>query len=107
MRGLLLFGLLAAAASGGLAHADASRACAPPRGPGDSAVHSDGLHVAGITCGAGRKVALKCSRFSYGRAGACRAIAEWWRCTSTKPHGSTSVERCVAGRKSMRIRWLD
>jgi hypothetical protein len=88
-------------------HASVQRRCVPPRGPGDGAIHSDGLRVAHITCVAGRRVALACVRFSYGRSGICRAAGERWRCTSTKPTGSTSVERCTVGRMSMRIRWLD
>src|SRR5437764_642302 len=78
-----------------------------PRGPGDSAVHSTDLRVTGITCVAGRKVALRCARFSYGRSGACFAAGSWWRCRSTKPPGSQSVERCTSRRRSMSIRWLD
>lgn len=81
--------------------------CAPPRGPGDSAVHSTDLDVQNITCSVGRKVALACTRFTYGHSGICAAVRYRWRCTSTSPPGSESVQRCVAGRKSMSILWLD
>lgn len=102
---ILLAGTLAAFASGGRAHAN--HVCAPPRGPGDSAVHSKDLRVENITCSVGRRVALACVRFTYGQSGRCSAIGYRWRCTSTKPAGSASAQRCVAGRKSMRIIWTD
>ena len=89
------------------AQAAPQRLCVPPLGPGDSVVHSTGLRVTGITCVAGRKVALRCARFTYGRSGACFAAGFWWRCRSTKPPGSQSVERCTSRRRSMSIRWLD
>jgi len=101
----LVFALAALIAAS--APAATGRLCVPPRGPGDSAVHSSGLRVTGITCIAGRKVALRCARFSYGRSGACFAAGYWWRCRSTRPPGSQSVERCASLRRSMRIRWLD
>ena len=50
-----------------------ARACAPPRGPGDNAVHSRNLRVRGISCRVGRKVALACVRFTYGHSGRCSA----------------------------------
>jgi hypothetical protein len=81
--------------------------CALPRGPGDRAAHSTDLDVHNISCSVGRKVALACTRFTYGHSGICAAAGYRWRCTSTSSPGSESVQRCVAGGKSMRIRWLD
>src|ERR1700704_5289068 len=49
------------------------RRCAPPRGPGDHAIHSTDLRVTSITCAVGRKVALACQRFTYGHSGTCSA----------------------------------
>jgi hypothetical protein len=83
------------------------RRCAPPRGPGDTAVHSKNLRVRDISCRAGRRVALACLRFTYGRTGVCAAVGYRWRCTSTNPSGSESAQRCVVGRRLMRIVWLD
>jgi hypothetical protein len=79
----------------------------PPRGPNDTAVHSRDLHVAGVSCTAGRRVALACTRFTYGHSGTCDAVGERWHCTSTKPGGSESAQRCTAGRKRVGILWLD
>jgi len=83
------------------------RRCAPPRGPGDSAVHSKSLHVRNISCRAGRTVALTCRRFTYGHSGVCAAVGYRWRCTSTNLRGSESAQRCVGGRRLMSILWLD
>jgi len=107
MRIALPLAFALAVLAGASAQAAPQRLCVPPRGPGDSAVHSTDLRVTGITCVAGRKVALRCARFSYGRSGACLAAGSWWRCRSTKPPGSQSVERCASRRRSMSIRWLD
>jgi hypothetical protein len=93
--------------STGTAAASTGRFCDPPRGPGDSAVHSRNLRVTGITCATGRRVALSCHRFSYGHAGTCLAGGYRWRCTSTNPPGSESAERCSSGRRLMSIRWTD
>jgi hypothetical protein len=81
--------------------------CALPRGPGDSAVHSTDLRVQNISCSVGRKVALACTRFTYGHSGICAAVGYRWRCTSTSALGHESVQHCVAERKSMSILWLD
>ena len=89
------------------AHASPQRLCVPPLGPGDNARHSTALRVKGITCVAGRKVALACVRFTYGRSGTCVAAGYRWRCRSTKPPGSQSFESCASGWRSMSIRWLD
>jgi hypothetical protein len=97
----------AAVAASSASTGRAARTCAPPRGPGDSAVHSKDLRVANITCTTGRKVALACVRFTYGAAGACSAAGGRWHCTSTMLPGAASAERCVTGRKSMRIVWTD
>jgi hypothetical protein len=83
------------------------RLCVPPRGPGDGGVHSRELRVHGITCVAGRRVALACVRFTYGRAGTCVAAGHRWACASTKPPGSQSVQRCQSSWRTMSIRWLD
>lgn len=98
--------LAVVAASCGSAHR-ISRACAPPRGPGDSAVHSKDLRVRNISCTIGRKVALACTRFTYGHSGTCSAVGYRWRCTSTKPPGLSSAQRCVAGLRLMSIVWTD
>ena len=81
--------------------------CAPPRGPGDQAVHSAALRVHGITCAAGRRLALACTRFTYGRSGPCTAIGERWSCVSTKPRSLESAQVCEWGRRSMHILWTD
>jgi hypothetical protein len=81
--------------------------CAPPRGPGDRAAHSTDLRVQNMTCSVGRRVALACARFTYGHSGTCAAAGHRWRCTSTSQRGSESAQRCVAGRRSMSIVWLD
>jgi hypothetical protein len=107
MRPALVLALVLAAFAAASAHASAQRLCVPPRGPGDSAVHSTDLRVKGITCVSGRRVALSCARFTYGRAGTCVAAGYRWRCRSTKPPGAQSTERCVSGWRSMSIRWLD
>jgi hypothetical protein len=87
--------------------APTTRSCAPPRGPGDASVHSRSLRVTYISCGTGRKVALSCVRFTYGRSGVCSAVGLRWRCTSAKTAGSESAEHCTAGRRSMSIVWTD
>ena len=97
--------LLAAAGTAG--GSPTVRRCAPPRGPGDTAVHSESLRVRNISCRVGRRVALACTRFTYGRSGVCVAVGYRWRCTSTNPPGSESAQRCVVGRRSMSIVWLD
>ena len=107
MRIAVTLALSLAALAAASAQASTERLCVPPRGPGDSAVHSSGLRVVGITCVAGRKVALACVRFTYGRSGTCFAAGYRWRCTSTKPPGSQSFQRCTSSWRSMRIRWLD
>ena len=107
MRPALVFALTLVGIAAASVHASEQRLCVPPRGPGDSAVHSTNLRVTGITCVAGRKVALACVRFTYGRSGACFAAGYWWRCRSTRPPGSQSVERCTSRWRSMSIRWLD
>lgn len=84
-----------------------TRSCAPPRGPGDSARHSVNLRVENISCAKGRRVALACARLSYGRSGNCFVLGYDWRCTSTEPPGSESTEKCVSGRRSIRITWTD
>jgi hypothetical protein len=85
----------------------AAQRCASPRGPGDQAIHSTDLRVTSITCAVGRKVALTCHRFSYGHSGTCSAAGYRWRCTSTKPPGSKSAEKCLSSRRSMSITWTD
>lgn len=101
--------LLAAVACGTATAGPTSlaRTCAPPRGPGDTAVHSKSLRVRNISCRAGRRVALACRRFTYGHSGMCAAVGFRWRCTSTSPPGSESAERCVVGQRWMSIVWLD
>lgn len=85
------------------------RRCAPPRGPGDEAVHSTSLVALDIPCAIARTATLGCRRFSYGHSGACTAAGRDWECTSTLPTGSESVERCWLGSKSqsLKIRWTD
>jgi len=107
MRLALVFALALAAVAAGSAEALAQRLCVPPLGPGDNARHSTDLRVKGITCVAGRRVALRCVRFTYGHAGTCFAAGYRWRCRSTKPPGSQSFESCRSGWRSMSIRWLD
>lgn len=107
MRLTVVLAIACAGVAAGTAHASAQRLCVPPRGPGDSAIHSRDLRVKGITCVAGRRVALACVRFTYGHAGTCVAAGYRWRCRSTKPPGSQSFQRCVSGWRSMSIRWLD
>ncbi len=99
--------LAAGCGSGGAAPKSAIQRCAPPRGPGDNEQHSINLQVENIGCNAGRKVALACTRFTYGHSGICTAVGYRWRCTSTYPPGLESAESCVAGRRSMRILWTD
>jgi hypothetical protein len=96
-----------ACATGTAGQSSVVRRCAPPRGPGDTAVHSKSLRVRDISCRAGRRVALACRRFTYGRSGVCVALGYRWRCTSTNPPGSQSAQRCVNGRRLMSIVWLD
>src|SRR3954466_9966545 len=87
---LLLATLTVVALSGSAAEAlqaSTSKSCAPPRGPGDKAVHSTGLQVGSISCPVGRKVALACTRFTYGHRGVCSAVGYRWHCTSTHPPG--------------------
>ena len=103
----MLLGVAVACGTGTAGSTSAARRCAPPRGPGDTAVHSKSLRVRNIGCRAGRKVALACVRFTYGHSGVCAAVGYRWRCTSTKPGGSESAQRCVAGRRLMSILWLD
>jgi hypothetical protein len=91
----------------GLGRAAEPKTCAPPRGPGDTLVHSRDLRVVNITCSVGRAIALACTRFTYGHSGICSAAGYSWRCTSSKPPGSESEQRCVAGRRAMSILWLD
>jgi len=107
MFGILLIAFVVGCTSGNAASTSAGRRCAPPRGPGDSSVHSRDLRVNQITCSAGRKVALACARFTYGHAGHCSAIGFRWRCTSTHPAGSESTQSCAAGLRFMSIIWLD
>ena len=105
--GSLLVAVVVGCASGNAASTSVGRRCVPPRGPGDSSVHSRDLGVKQITCSAGRKVALECARFTYGRAGVCSAIGFRWRCTSTHSSGSESTQSCAAGRRFVSIVWLD
>jgi hypothetical protein len=107
MRPAFVLALVLAALATASAHASAQRLCVPPLGPGDRARHSADLRVNGITCVAGRRVALACARLSYGHAGTCGAAGFRWRCRSTKLPGSQSTERCVSGWRTMSIRWLD
>jgi len=107
MRFALAIAISLAVLAGVSAQAATGRLCVPPRGPGDSAVHSSGLRVVGITCVVGRKVALACARLSYGRSGTCFAAGRRWHCTSTRPPGSQSFERCTSSWRWMHIRWLD
>jgi hypothetical protein len=60
-----------------------------------------------MTCAVGRKVALACSKFTYGHSGTCAAARNRWRCTSTHPPGLSSAEQCVVGIRLMSIVWLD
>jgi hypothetical protein len=103
----MLLGAAIACGTGAAGPASAIRRCAPPRGPGDTAIHSKSLRVRNVSCRVGRKVALACRRFTYGHSGVCVAVGYRWRCTSTKPPGSESAQRCVAGQKLMSIVWLD
>jgi hypothetical protein len=98
--------LAASSASAGV-HASVTRMCVPPVGPGDKARHSVNLRVTNISCEAGRLVALACARFSYGHSGTCTAVGYRWRCTSTKPAGLASSEKCLSGRRVMSITWTD
>jgi hypothetical protein len=99
--------MLAAACGSSAGPKSAIQRCAPPRGPGDDEQHSINLRVENIDCTAGRKVALACTRFTYGHSGICSAVGHRWRCTSTHPPGLESAQSCVAGRMSMRILWTD
>ena len=103
----MLLGIAVASSAGTAGPTSAVRTCAPPRGPGDAAVHSKNLRVRNISCRAGRRVALACLRFTYGRTGVCAVVGSRWRCTSTNPTGSESAQRCVVGRRLMSIVWLD
>jgi hypothetical protein len=107
MFGMLLIAFVVGCASGNAASTSAGGRCSPPRGPGDSSVHSRDLRVKQITCSAGRKVALACVRFTYGHSGLCSSVGFRWRCTSTHPPGSESTQSCAAGRRFMSIVWLD
>ena len=102
-----LFIAVIAVSSASASQVSETRQCAPPRGPGDTARHSANLRVENITCADGRKVALACVRFTYSHAGSCSAVGYRWRCTSTKPSGSASAQRCVSGQRPMRILWTD
>ena len=82
-------------------------ACVPPVGPGDALRHSVNLRVVSVPCSTGRKVALGCSRFSYGHAGICSAAGIRWRCGSTRIVGSESTETCTSDRRLVRITWTD
>jgi hypothetical protein len=103
--------LVAAAAASSVAcsstHATTTRKCIPPLGPGDEARHSMNLRVTNVGCETGRLVALACAPFSYGHSGTCTAVGFRWRCTSSKPFGLASSEKCLSGRRSMSITWTD
>jgi len=103
----MLLAVAVACGTGTAAPTSSIRRCAPPRGPGDTAVHSKSLRVRKITCRAGRRVALACRRFTYGHSGVCAAVGYRWRCTSTNPLGSESAQRCAVGQRLMSIVWLD
>ena len=81
--------------------------CQPPRGPGDTAVHSTNLIAHDISCVTARTVALACARYTYGRSGTCSAAGTLWACGSTREGGARSAQRCVAGRRSMTVVWTD
>jgi len=93
--------------SGSATASHAFTKCLPPVGPGDVSHHSDDLRVAYVTCSTGRRVALRCRQFSYGHAGTCPAGLVRWDCTSTNSAGLRSTEKCVAGRRFVRITWTD
>jgi hypothetical protein len=98
---------VAVACGTGTARPTSTIRCAPPHGPEDAAVHSKSLRVRNISCRAGRRLALRCRRFTYGHSGVCTAIGYGWRCTSTNPSGSESAQRCVVGQRLMSIVWVD
>jgi hypothetical protein len=85
----------------------ALHSCAPPRGPGDTAVHSTDLRAHDLGCAGARKVALACARWTYGSSGTCTALGARWRCTSDEGEGADSTQRCVAGHRTMRVTWTD
>jgi hypothetical protein len=84
-----------------------AKACAPPRGPGDNQVHSHGLRTHHLRCSRGRRVALSCTRFTFGHAGHCSAIGRRWYCTSRREGPLGSYQRCASGRSTMSIHWDD
>jgi hypothetical protein len=104
---LTLLAVAVACGTGTAGRTSVVRRCAPPRGPGDTSVHSKSLRVRIISCRSGRKVALTCRRFTYGHSGVCAAVGYRWRCTSTNPPGLESAQRCVVGQRLMSIVWLD
>jgi hypothetical protein len=104
---LTLLALAVGCGSGTAGPKSAIQRCAPPRGPGDSAVHSTNLRVKNISCSVGRQVALACVRFTYAHSGVCSTVGYRWRCTSTNPPGLESAQSCLSGPKSMSILWTD
>lgn len=84
-----------------------ARACAPPEGPGDNAVHSGDVHAHGVSCGDARRLMIVCDRYSYGHAGDCAAVGRRWYCTSRSTGGTGSTEKCTSGRRIVRWIWLD
>jgi hypothetical protein len=103
---LLVAGLVATSVSSA-PYGTTARRCVPPVGPGDSARHSVNLVVVNIGCATGRRIALACARFSYGHAGTCSAAGYRWHCTSTKLPPLASAEKCLSGRRLMRLVWTD
>lgn len=103
---VLALALLAVAVLAGTGSARPQKGCALRRGPGDTLVHSADFQVVNISCEVGWRVALACVRFTYGHAGNCDAAGYRWRCTSARL-GLGSTQRCLAGRRSMQIVWLD
>jgi hypothetical protein len=84
-----------------------AKACASPRGPGDNNVHSHGLTTHHLSCSRGRRVALSCTRFTFGHSGKCSALGRTWSCKSRHEGALGSYQRCTSGRGSMSIHWDD
>jgi len=103
---VLVFAAAVALLVAGIGSAGPQKRCALRRGPGDTLVHSADFSVVNISCEVGWRVALACVRFTFGHAGNCDAAGYRWRCTSARL-GLGSTQRCVAGRRSVQIAWLD
>jgi hypothetical protein len=81
--------------------------CTPPRGPGDNQFHSANLRVENTSCAVGRRVALACTRYTYGTSGTCLVAGASWYCSSRQSGGLGSSQRCSSGIRRMSIYWTD